>query len=135
MQFRLAMVSRMPIKRSIGMPRLVSSLGTLGLRQQSLKLPVTRRAFGYPPQALQPSPANSTFTLLGAGGLMLSTYLILNHALNQHDESVSAGTKAVITPSVHNYLKGTYTYVAGGLAITAASAVGAFRSGVCTTNR
>lgn len=73
----------------------------------------------------------SDLLAVSAGGLMLSTYLVLNHMLNQHDDNVSLySSKAIITPSVHSFLKGTYTYVAGGLAITAASASAAFRSGV-----
>lgn len=56
---------------------------------------------------------------------MLSTYLVLNHFLNSHDNQAMSS----ISPTVHSYLKGTYTYVVSGFAITALSAVSAFRSG------
>lgn len=79
----------------------------------------------HAPVVPQHAAHSGAMTLVGAGGLMVSTYLVLNHLLNKR-EGYSFGA---IPSSVHEYMRGTYGYVLGGLGITAASAVVAFRQG------
>jgi FtsH-binding integral membrane protein len=69
-------------------------------------------------------------TLLGAGGIMFSTYVVLNHFLNREPIETTNVQSNSLSRSARDHLKGTYSYVLGGIAISAASAVAAFRAGV-----
>lgn len=74
----------------------------------------------------RPRTQQEQYMWIGAGIVALGlAYWILNATLNT---STVAGAES-ISPAVRQYLRGTYAYLTGGIAITAASAIAFFRNG------
>lgn len=105
------------------------------LRTSSSKLsafsPGKRLFSYYAPYAGGPAPASAVskpLVIAGGAALMFGTYYMLDKALNV-DTQFTRQFGSYTSTTVQDYMFQTYKYVAGGLAITAASATMAYRSG------